>query len=102
MPKTIASMKKRLEEALQKADEAEELVEVMKEVIAAYGIMPGDLFTEEELEAAAAAPSQRETAAYMDEAGNTWSGRGRRPLWLVDALAEGASLEDFRNPSFRG
>lgn len=40
MPKTIASMKKRLEEALQKADEAEELVEVMKEVIAAYGIMP--------------------------------------------------------------
>jgi DNA-binding protein H-NS len=25
----------------------------------------------------------------------TWSGRGKRPQWLNDALAEGKSLEDF-------
>jgi len=27
--------------------------------------------------------------------GNTWSGRGRKPKWLIAALEEGAELEDF-------
>lgn len=26
---------------------------------------------------------------------NTWTGRGKRPLWLQDALGKGAKLEDF-------
>ncbi|MGB2246074.1 MAG: H-NS family nucleoid-associated regulatory protein [Alcanivorax sediminis] len=26
---------------------------------------------------------------------NTWTGRGKRPLWLQDALSKGAKLEDF-------
>ena len=25
----------------------------------------------------------------------TWTGRGRKPTWLVDALATGRKLEDF-------
>ena len=25
----------------------------------------------------------------------TWTGRGRKPTWLVDALASGRKLEDF-------
>ncbi|WP_350656134.1 H-NS histone family protein [Psychrobacter sp. S1-30-MNA-CIBAN-0213] len=25
----------------------------------------------------------------------TWTGRGRKPTWLVDALAAGSDLEDF-------
>lgn len=25
----------------------------------------------------------------------TWSGRGRKPAWIVDALAAGKSLDDF-------
>lgn len=25
----------------------------------------------------------------------TWTGRGRRPLWVVSAMAEGKSLEDL-------
>lgn len=32
---------------------------------------------------------------YRDQAGNTWAGRGRRPKWLVAALADGKRLEDF-------
>ena len=27
--------------------------------------------------------------------GNTWGGRGPRPQWLRDALANGKSLQDF-------
>lgn len=102
MPKTIASMKKRLEQALQQADEAEEIVDLLKQVIATYQIQPGDLFTSDELERAAEKADQGEIAAYIDEVGNTWSGRGRRRLWLVDALADGAALADFRNPRYRG
>jgi DNA-binding protein H-NS len=32
---------------------------------------------------------------YRDEKGNTWAGRGKRPIWLRDALAAGRKLEDF-------
>ncbi len=29
-------------------------------------------------------------------AGQTWSGRGKRPTWLADALSGGASLDSFK------
>ena len=29
------------------------------------------------------------------ESGQTWAGRGKRPTWLVNALAGGRSLESF-------
>jgi DNA-binding protein H-NS len=32
---------------------------------------------------------------FRDENGNTWAGRGKRPIWLRDALAGGRKLEDF-------
>lgn len=32
---------------------------------------------------------------YRNESGGTWGGRGKRPQWLRDALAEGKKLEDF-------
>ncbi|PTW40301.1 MULTISPECIES: H-NS family nucleoid-associated regulatory protein [Rhodovulum] len=37
------------------------------------------------------------TAKYRnpENPAETWSGRGRRPRWLEEALSKGASLEDF-------
>ena len=32
---------------------------------------------------------------YRDNKGNTWTGRGSRPRWLVAALNEGAKIDDF-------
>ncbi|MED5387810.1 MAG: H-NS histone family protein [Pseudomonadota bacterium] len=34
---------------------------------------------------------------YRDpsDSSNTWTGRGKRPLWLQSALEKGAKLEDF-------
>lgn len=32
---------------------------------------------------------------YRDENGNTWAGRGQRPIWLRNALATGRKIEDF-------
>ena len=32
---------------------------------------------------------------YRDNSGNTWVGRGARPVWLREKLKAGAKLEDF-------
>jgi ParB/RepB/Spo0J family partition protein len=34
-------------------------------------------------------------AKYRDQFGNTWSGRGQRPRWLVEQLNKGRKLEEF-------
>jgi DNA-binding protein H-NS len=33
---------------------------------------------------------------YKDDAGNSWSGFGRQPAWLKEALASGKTLEDLQ------
>jgi DNA-binding protein H-NS len=33
---------------------------------------------------------------YRDEDGNTWTGRGRTPLWVHKHLQQGRMLESFR------
>ena len=45
---------------------------------------------------AAAKAATKGPAKYADKAGNTWSGKGRRPKWLKDALAVGKQLTEFR------
>ena len=32
---------------------------------------------------------------FGDGSGNTWTGRGNRPRWLVAALAEGKTMDQF-------
>ena len=32
---------------------------------------------------------------FRDDQGRTWAGRGKRPIWLRDALLAGKKLEDF-------
>ena len=32
---------------------------------------------------------------YRDAHGNTWTGRGQKPVWMRDAIAQGAKQEDF-------
>jgi DNA-binding protein H-NS len=33
---------------------------------------------------------------YRDGSGHTWSGRGKKPGWITQAIAGGATLEQFR------
>ena len=33
---------------------------------------------------------------YQNEDGKTWSGTGRKPKWLTEAIAEGKTLDDFK------
>lgn len=39
------------------------------------------------------------TVKYQNAQGQTWSGRGRRPQWMIDALAAGATLESLLTPA---
>lgn len=32
---------------------------------------------------------------FRDHAGNTWTGRGKQPKWLAEAIARGQSIESF-------
>lgn len=46
---------------------------------------------------AATKVESRRPAAYKDpKSGQTWTGRGLKPLWLTQALAGGAKLDDFQ------
>jgi DNA-binding protein H-NS len=42
------------------------------------------------------ASASKRAVKYRDAAGNTWTGVGQRPRWLVAALQGGAQLEQFR------
>ncbi|MDO5532119.1 H-NS family nucleoid-associated regulatory protein, partial [Sutterella sp.] len=41
------------------------------------------------------------TARFLGPDGQEWSGRGRRPRWIMEALEAGRSMDDFRNPAYR-
>ena len=43
-----------------------------------------------------AAKSVKTAAAYVSKDGRTWSGKGRHPFWLRDAMASGANPADFK------
>lgn len=94
-------MKRRLQEALRKVEEQEAVLDLVKELVERYGLTAKDLFPRHELEKAAGIAEVDQRAPYCDRSGNTWSGRGRRPLWLLEALEAGATLEEFRNVGFR-
>jgi DNA-binding protein H-NS len=44
---------------------------------------------------ASALKGRRITPKYRGPQGETWAGRGARPLWLVAAIKEGKKLDDF-------
>lgn len=82
-----------------KQEEKAGVVARIREAIAAYELTAADLF------GAAKARSTRgkrgvvkslvRHAAYADDHGNVWGGRGPRPRWLREALQQGRALEDF-------
>jgi DNA-binding protein H-NS len=83
----------RAQELMRQAEEARrreiaEVVESIRATMREYGITVDDI---QPKKAKSVVP-----AKYRDSSGNTWSGRGKRPRWLVDALEHGHTLEAFR------
>lgn len=116
MTKTYQNILKQIESLQAEAErlrneEVEGVIKRIREAIAAYGLTAADLGLGagrkaraagkpgrkpgRPKKAAAGKPGRKVAPKYRDDKGNTWAGRGKRPVWLRDALAAGRKLEDF-------
>lgn len=117
-------MAKNLKQLLAQIDELQAQADALKnkeragviariqEAVDHYGITAEELFNKPARKARAVAskrvqaPKARKVAKkaatrvagqpkYQDGSGRTWTGRGKRPAWFVDALAEGKTAESM-------
>ncbi|HNQ03717.1 MAG TPA: H-NS histone family protein [Thiobacillaceae bacterium] len=90
----IETLKKQAEAA--RRQEMSAAIADIKRLMAQYDITPADLGFGGRAgggKARAAAP----IAKYRDPvSGRTWSGRGRRPAWVLEHEAQGKKLDAFR------
>ena len=106
MTQSYKQLQKQIETLQRQAEklrkqEVDGVVARIKVAIDHYGL------TAEQLGLAGAGKSRKKTngaravksAKYSDGQGNTWSGVGKRPYWLRDALNAGRKLEEFATDS---
>jgi len=74
--------------------EKQRVLEQMRELAASIGMTPEELLRAQR-GGRASMPAVAAKYRHPENPSLTWSGRGKRPQWLTDALAEGKSLEDF-------
>ncbi|WP_413437018.1 H-NS family nucleoid-associated regulatory protein [Sulfuriferula sp. GW1] len=87
----IAQLEKEAE-ALRKAELLAVITEI-KAKMAEYGITSKDLGVIKNK--TRKQPGKTSPARYRNKEGQTWSGRGRKPKWVIEALATGKTLEDM-------
>src|SRR5688500_9469814 len=105
MAQTLTQIMKQIDDLKRQAEkvkqqEVTEVIGRIKEAIALYGLSASDLGLRKQRAAPVAAKRRGRKAKaggakFRDPSGRTWSGRGRRPQWFVDALAEGKKPEDL-------
>jgi DNA-binding protein H-NS len=103
MPKTLLEVRQQIEglkaiEAKLRREEAQGVIARIREAISVYELTPDDLFGTQPPSVRAKSAKTKVVDArfkYSDGQGNTWSGRGRRPLWIAAAIDNGASVEQF-------
>ncbi len=85
-----------------RAQEVAGVIERIREAISVYGLTELDIFSRRIKSATTAANRRARTAKlrsgvirFKDEAGNTWTGRGKRPNWFKAAIASGTNVEDL-------
>lgn len=90
----IESLKQKAEEA--RTQEMASAIAEIKRIMSQFGITPADLgFSGRGGKAKGKGASV--AAKYRDPAsGKTWSGRGRRPAWVVALEAAGKSLDSVK------
>ena len=85
--------------AKAKAEEKAAVLAQMRSAMEQYGITPEDLFTPAKRgrKPGSTNSGERKPVApkYRNEAGETWTGRGKQPKWVAEALASGLTLEDL-------
>ena len=92
----ISQLRKQAEEL--RVQERAGVIEEIRRKIADYGITASDLRLTGSRSGGkrSVSASPKPVAKYRSPTGETWSGgRGRKPRWVVEALAAGKSLSDF-------
>ena len=104
---TYLELKEQAEKLLAQAEqlrrqETEDAIADIKAKVKAYGLTAEDLGLSVSSSSRQRAPRRSSSAKpaapakYRGPNGETWAGgRGRKPQWVVDALAKGRKLEDF-------
>lgn len=65
-------------------------------ILSSYGFTVGDLYAVSRVGRPRGATGNKAAKyANPDNRAETWTGRGRKPNWLVAKLAKGAALQDF-------
>lgn len=106
MAKTLSQIEKQIQALQREADllrkkEVAGVVARIQHAIAHYALSADDLFSAKPLRskrgsAASATPKRAPSPAkYRDDAGNSWSGHGKRPNWFKAALAAGKTAADL-------
>jgi len=78
--------------------ERERVLSQMRELAASLGLTLEDVVRMERAKGAgkgAAAATVAPKYRHPSDPNLTWSGRGKRPAWIAEALAAGKSLEDL-------
>jgi DNA-binding protein H-NS len=90
----LLDLQERVEIALgeRKAEEARQVKEKMQQLAANSGFSLNELFG-----AGRGGKRGSVVVKYRNpkDASQTWTGRGRKPNWLVDAIKKGAKIESF-------
>lgn len=88
----------------QRVKELEAVIADMKAKMVEYGVTPEDLGIKttsaaprkKVVDAMAKAAAPKGAVKYRSPTGETWGGgRGRKPKWIVEAVAAGKKIEDF-------
>lgn len=93
--KDLLDLEVRVQKAISAAREREraEVKQKVESLVSSAGFSVSDLFGGR----GPGRPSKSSSAKYVnpENRSETWTGRGRKPNWLVAKLAKGASMEDF-------
>lgn len=82
--------------ATMQREERAAAIDKIRELMTQHGLGVADLSEKPAATRSAKSAGTKVAAKYRDPAtGDSWTGRGLRPKWLVAALAAGRSLEDF-------
>lgn len=96
----IAAAEQKRKEKLEEAKQT--LIAEIEQKAAAIGVSVSELYRAEPSQVASPARKPRKDAGkavgvkYRSPNGEEWSGRGRRPSWLSEAIGAGKSIDDFR------
>lgn len=95
--KELKQLSKDVEKAIKDAEKRErkEALEAAERAAAEYGFALSELSDDTGTRKSAKGPKARAKYRNPEDPSQTWTGRGRKPQWIHDALAKGTDIADL-------